>query len=30
MFNIIFGIILLKYVCEYIDRLVLSLFLEAA
>ena len=29
MFNIIFGILLLKYFCEYMDRLVLSLFLEA-
>jgi hypothetical protein len=28
MFNIIFGIIMLKYFCEYMDRLVLSLFLE--
>jgi|LakMenEpi03Aug12_release.lakeMendotaPanAssembly.Ray.scaffolds.fasta_scaffold159261_2 hypothetical protein len=29
MFNIIFGIIMLKYFCEYMDRLVLSLLSTA-
>lgn len=26
MFNIIFGIIALKFFCEYMDRLMISLF----